>query len=216
MPAVLIVDKTGTIKPYGIKTYSESELYKKAGFKTPDGFQQHALWDISVHGTHYRVSLYGKITGRANTENKYDFPPPADGLLFFGNCLLVNKTAEGVVLNLSPNEWQSIYRKLFGGFHDLDEAHSSSEDELDTDEELAALKESGENVKLTKDGYIDDGFVVDESDEIEDASSESSEGEVIPKKKVTKKTKPDVSKESSSSENYLDCTRELEEEEYIE
>jgi hypothetical protein len=231
MPTVLIVEKTGSIKPYGIKSYSEAELYKKAGFKTPDGFQQHASWDVASHGTQYRVALYGKTTGRANTENKYDFPPPADGLLFFGNCLLVNKGSDGTVLNLSPNEWDSIYRKLFGGFHDLDVAHSSSEDELDTDEEIAQLKEAGEKVKLTRDGYIDDGFVVDDS---EDAQDESSEEEVAvvavtvaPKKKkaaaAAKKTKTVAAAESgvemtslsSETELYLDCTKELVEEEYV-
>jgi len=220
MPTVLIVEKNGSIKPYGIKSYVEEELFKKAGFKTPDGFQRHALWAVESHGVPYHIGLYGKLVGRANTENKYDFPPPADGLLFFGNCLLVNKNAEGTVMNLSPNEWASIYRQLFGGFHDLDEAHSSSEEEMDTDEEIAELAQAGTAVKLTRDGYVDDGFVVDDS---EDISAESSEEEapavVAPKKKtVAKKGKqPDPVEENATTETdqYLDCTKELEEEEYL-
>jgi hypothetical protein len=218
MPKIVVIEKSGTVKTVLIKDFSESTLYKKVGLKSGDGFVLQHTWGTE-DGLDQSIKLYAKKVGKAGQENKYDFPPPADGLLFFGNCVLVNKTADGVVSNLSPTEWQSVYRKLFGGFHDLDVAHSSSEDELDTDEELARLKESGENVKLTKAGYIDDGFVVDESEEIEDASSESSEDEVIAKKKVSKKTKPDNTKASSSEEtveNYLDCTRELEEEEYIE
>lgn len=224
MPSVLIVEKNGTIKPYGIKSYVEEDLFKKAGFKTPDGFQRHAVWSVELHETVYHVGLYGKLVGRANTENKYDFPPPVDGLLFFGNCVLVNKTADGIAVHLSLNEWASIYRKLFGGFHDLNEAHSSSEEEVDTDEELAQV---GAAVKLTREGYVDDGFVVDDSEEV---SAESSEEEIpvavaSKKKSVSKKVTSNesvvliksagVDTATPESDHYLDCTKELEEEEYL-
>ena len=69
-----------------------------------DGFEKHAEWKVSiVNNVTYHISLYGKLKGKANTENKYDFPPPADNLLFFGNCILTNKVdGEYETSSISP------------------------------------------------------------------------------------------------------------------
>ena len=84
---ILIVDKLGTIKELCVKNYNEEDLYKKCGFKKVDGFGKQTEWSIKLEGTKYNVALYAKTIGRANTENKYDFPPPVDNVLYFGSCL---------------------------------------------------------------------------------------------------------------------------------
>jgi hypothetical protein len=83
MSRILIVEKTGVIKESSVKSYVETDLYKKAGLKSPEGFEQVHQWTID--GT--TISLYGKTSGRAGQENKYDFPPPVDKILFFGSCI---------------------------------------------------------------------------------------------------------------------------------
>ena len=96
---ILIVDKTGTIKESAVKTYDEAELYKKAGFKTPEDFKLRSQWNVEdVNSKSYSISVFGKVTGRANQENKYDFPPPIDTVLFFGNCIIVNKDSSGTAI----------------------------------------------------------------------------------------------------------------------
>jgi len=82
MPSILIVEKSGNIKESTIKKWVETDLYKKAGFKTPEGFEKAHEW--AVNGT--KVSLYGKTSGKAGQENKYDFPPPVDTALFFADA----------------------------------------------------------------------------------------------------------------------------------
>ena len=83
---ILIVEKVGTIKELLVKNYNEEELYKKCSFKKADGFGKQTEWSIKLEGTKYSVALYAKTNGRANTENKYDFPPPVDNVLYFGSC----------------------------------------------------------------------------------------------------------------------------------
>ena len=92
MTDVLVIDKNGSIKETNVKNYIEKELFKKCGFKKSDGFNKEGEWSIKIDKQSYNILLYGKTTGRANYENKYDFPPPLDNTLFLGLvCLFVLK-----------------------------------------------------------------------------------------------------------------------------
>jgi hypothetical protein len=171
--SIIIVDKPGTLKALTIKDYKEEELFKKCGFKKADGFVKHTTWPIKIDGQKYNVSMYGKLHGKANMENKYDFPPPIDTQLFFGACALVattlNLAKEKQLCNLSVELWEKMYEKLFGGFENL--ALTAVEDEEEEDE-LAAIPAS----KKTKNsGYLKDGFVVDTESSSEHSGSDDSD-----------------------------------------
>ena len=174
--SVVIVEKTGTLKSLTIKDYKEEELYKKCGFKKPDGFSKQTEWGIKLEGKKVIVAVYAKSDGKANSENKYDFPPPVDTALFFGSCALVCsiKKDDGTweIVSLSLEQWEKMYEKLFGGFEDL--AATCAEDENEEDE-LANVPAS----KKTKQGYLKDGFVVDSesSDDKDDFGSEDEDEE---------------------------------------
>jgi len=218
MTIVLIVEKTGTIKEVNLKSYSEEELYKKAGFKSIEGFECQTQWTIENSEKKYTISLYAKTKGRAGQENKYDFPPPVDQTLYFGSCVLVNTVDGNVAEDLTEAEWEKIYEALFGGFEDIG-SEDSEEMSEDTDPELPR----------TSTGYVKDGFVVEDNDLIEEEET-TSEEEVVVKKKAkkseVKKEKGQKKKktvfesiepeESETSEpNELTCTTELSEEEYV-
>jgi hypothetical protein len=241
---VLIVEKLGNIKEQNIK-YDDAELYKKAGHSSATGFKCHAEWSIEdLDGKSYHISVYGKTTGRANSENKYEFPPPIDSTLFFGNCVIVNKKGDKAV-SISSDEWDSIYEHLFGGFEDLGDDDSEDEESSEDD-----------GLPRTKEGYVKDGFIVDDDEELDDAFEEEEEEDSdddfdndddddAPKKK-SKKSKKSVKKsvpepkkkaaekktkktkeekpianvftsitEQDDEDNYLDCTSELSEESYV-
>lgn len=173
---IVIVEKTGVTKSLTIKEYNEEELYKKCGFKKATDFSKQTEWIVKQEGKKYLVSLYGKIEGKANTENKYDFPPPVDSTLFFGSCalscMLMQEDKTFLLTSLSVEMWVKMYEKLFGGFEDL--AATAAQDEMEVDELAGIPKE-----KKTKDGYLKDGFVVDSDEGDEDGGGEdySSEGE---------------------------------------
>lgn len=170
MTDIIVVEKTGLLRNVAVKQYNEAELYKKCGFKKGDDFLKHGEWTIKLDKTKYTVSLYGKLQGKANTENKYDFPPPMDTMLFFGACALVCQLAgSGDACGLSLDMWHKMYEKLFGGFEDLAACAEEDENEID---ELANVPSE----KKTKSGYLKDGFIVDTSESEEDAASEDASG----------------------------------------
>jgi hypothetical protein len=223
MPSIIIVEKPGTIKQVSVKSVVENELYKKAGLKSADGFKCFTNWSVEHAKQQYTISLYGKTTGRANYENKYEFPPPVDNTLFFGNCVLIAKSAEGSIVDLTEDMWEKIYETLYGGFEDVGEEDS----ECDSDSD-------GEDVgKRTKNGYVKDGFVVDgdddgddDDDENEDELDEDEDEEgggyshkpskgSKSKKAGSAKIKNAFELKDIQEENYLDCTSELSEEDYL-
>ena len=168
---IVIVDKSASLKTLNVKDYNVEELYKKCGFKKSDGFMLQVEWPIKLDGKKYIVQMYGKLDGKANMENKYDFPPPVDTKLFFGSCALVGMIRDSsntqTYINLSLELWNKIYDKLFGGFEDL--TTNCVEDDDETDE----LDNVPKNKKTKKGGYLKDGFVVDGSDTEEITGSET-------------------------------------------
>ena len=170
---IILVERIGTLKMLAIKDFKEEELFKKCGFKKADDFLKQTEWSAKYDGKKYCIQVFAKDEGRANSENKYDFPPPIDNKLFYGCCAIVayikNGDGSKSYSNLSLPMWEKMYEKLFGGFEDLGVEDDNEEDELD-------------NVpkhKKTKNGYLKDGFVVDgsDTDESESASSYETEDE---------------------------------------
>lgn len=208
---IIIVDKTGSLKTLTVKDYKEEELFKKGGFKKADGFIKHTDWSVKMDGQKYNVALYGKLDGKANMENKYDFPPPVDNKLFFGACVLVgssrNEKGEKVLTNLSLDLWNKIYEKLFGGFENL--AVTAVEDEEEEDE-LAHIPKSK---KTKKGGYLKDGFVVDSScsDDEQQSGSSCSDDESEEFDDTADTSEPDSKEEALILE---DIGSELSEESY--
>ena len=216
---VLVFEKNGTIKELTIKKFNELELYKKAGLKSSTGFNNRTIWNVDgIKGKSYHLSLFGKIDGRANSENKYEFPPPVDNTLFFGNCILINKDEDDVPINMTKKEWLEVYDHLYGGFDDIGDDDDDDEEEEEEDDELPR----------TKSGYVKDDFIVDDDEEDDDYDEEEEfddeEEFVKPKRKktkrikITKKTKPALVNnfvESEKQSIYLECTGELSEEEYL-
>jgi hypothetical protein len=171
---IIIVERSGSLKMLAIKDFKEEELFKKCGFKKADDFLKQTEWNVKYDSKKYYIQVFAKTDGRANSENKYDFPPPIDNKLFFGSCAIVAyiKNSDGTKLytNLTLQLWNKIYEKLFGGFEDL--AATAIEDENEEDELANVPKE-----KKTKQGYLKDGFVVDSSDADESVSVSGSEME---------------------------------------
>ena len=171
---IVIVERLGSLKQLSVKDFKQEELYKKCGFKKADDFNKQTEWNVKYDGKKYSIQVFAKSEGRANSENKYDFPPPIDTKLFFGSCALVAqvKKDDGTkgYTDLSLALWNKIYEKLFGGFEDL--AATAKEDEEEEDELANVPKEM-----KTKQGYLKDGFVVDSSDDEDDSYSSSNEVE---------------------------------------
>jgi hypothetical protein len=171
MTSIVLVDKTGSLKQTKVKDLTRDKLHTKCGFKKNDNFDSRTTWTINVAETKYTVELWSKDDGKANSENKYDFPPPVDTELYFGTCCLIRLDDDGEIISLTVDEWVKIYEALFGGFEDVYTDEEASDDELDN--VPAEMK--------TKQGYLKDGFVVntdsDENKESTDGDYEEDSGE---------------------------------------
>lgn len=158
MVNVIIIDKTGELKVCKMNNENEmnDELYKKCKFKKSDNFEKRHTWNSKKDKYSFKsVSVFARDTGKATTENKYDFPPPIDNILYFGCVALVASDESGIV-DLSVEEWEKFYEELFGGFENL--ADTAKEDEEEEDE----LENVPSELK-TKSGYLKDDFVVDDN-----------------------------------------------------
>ena len=162
---LLIIDKSGTPKVLSVKDFKIEDLYKKCGFKKPDGLEKRHVWVTKCDKVNYRISVYAKDDGKANAENKFEFPPPIDNSLFFGSCAVLvehkNLAGEYVPTIVTMDIWDKLYEKMYGGFENLGDTCKADDDESD---ELEAIPKS----KKTATGYLKDGFIVD-SDNEEDA-----------------------------------------------
>ena len=171
---IIIVSKLGSLSECIVETNKEATLEeltnilsKKCGNKKSDGFSCYHTYKYKNKKTRKGASagaapsvlyidVWCKTDGRAGQENKYELPPPIDEIIIFGNMALVARIDQQTACDLSIECWTKIYEKLFGGFEDL--AATAQEDENEIDE-LAFVPAS----KKTANGYLKDGFVVDDS-----------------------------------------------------
>ena len=214
MPSLILIEKTGKLKSIKMDGLDIPNLCKKCGFKSIEGFALAHTWTVAFNEIEYKLCLYGKTEGRANSENKYEFPPPMDNTLFFGSCVVLNME-NNEVTDISVKEFEDMMEHLYGGFEDVNSEDTESESEEDTD------------LPKTKDGYVKDGFIVDSDegseggadDDDDDEEEESEEEEVVvkPKRAVLPKVsqRKKATKKEKAEPVLIDCSDELEEEEYL-
>lgn len=159
MTCILVIDKGGQNKELNVKEFKQEELYKKAGFKAKEGFNALHTWEkvkTKKGLTYDKITVYGKVKGNAGKENKYELPPPLDTTLCFGSLVVVHYNEDDEAQPLHKATWKCIYNTLYGGFEDLDDDDDDEDEEEDVDPAL-----------LDKNGYLKDGFVVEDDEVIE-------------------------------------------------
>jgi hypothetical protein len=168
---IVIVSKTGSLTETNVETNKETTLdelttilSKKCANKKSDGFSCYHTYKYknkkkgagAIASSYLYIDVWCRTDGRAGQENKYELPPPIDEIIFFGNIALVARIDAQSACDLSIELWNKIYEKLFGGFEDLAATAKDDENEID---ELAFVPAS----KKTANGYLKDGFIVDDS-----------------------------------------------------
>lgn len=176
MSSAIIVEKNGTVRRVSLSSnaLNVSELSKKCGFKSTDGFNCAHTWTIEFNCIEYKIQVFGKTKGKAGSENKYEFPPPIDNVLFFGSCAVLNVSYDKIA-EMTTNDFSDIMDYLQGGYSDIENSEEDEDDDFEDDTDLPK----------TKEGYVKDDFIVDDDEDDDDASS-SSEEPVKKKPKVVK------------------------------
>jgi hypothetical protein len=167
MVNIVIVEKKGTSITKKVPKLTLENLYKKCNFRKSEDFIKIHSFKVKT----YYVHIFGKSNGKANQENKFEFPPPIDNELFFGNMAIVKTNNSDInnenIVDYTYEEWNTDYEFLMGGFEDIG---SNSDDDYESDELKNIPKE-----QLTKEGYLKDDFVVDDDKENSNHESESEE-----------------------------------------
>jgi hypothetical protein len=219
----VIVDKNNTLSEVTVKNMTADDLYKKCGFRKPDGFECRTTWEnVKVKHHTYTIQLWARDNGKAGTENKYEFPPPVDTQLYFGKCALIQVSQDepNKFMSLTKDVWLKIYETLFGGFEDI---NNVDEDDNETDE----LKTIKKDMKTKAGGYLKDGFVVDSDeddmigsddddsgdDDSDDDASNSEDIEVTDDEEMTNKPDMKLNMDDMESDE-ISAGSELEEEDY--
>ena len=207
--SIVIIEKSGELKELNVKNFDIKDLYKKCNFRKSDGFdERHYFKNININGENFNIAVFAKIDGKANTENKYDMPPPIDTTLFFGNMGLIRYADNKKIINLKLDDWNKIYNKLFGGFEDL--SKFDQEDEYESDE----LENIPSNKKTKNGGYLKDGFVVDSNSE-DNISDSNNDDEKENDESEEEEEEEEESDNNEISDNNSDNISELQEEEYV-
>lgn len=167
MTKFVLLEKTSDCKEVEVKKMKIEDLYKKCGFrKESDDFKHITSWKVKVDGKELNLRLYGKSNGKAGMENKSELPPPIDKEMYFGTLAVINYNGE--MIDLTIEDWEKAYEKLYGGFEILDAMIQNDENEED---ELDNISDS----EKTKSGYLKDGFIVSTSEEDEDEDDSDSD-----------------------------------------
>ena len=155
---IILVDKIATLKKYKIKEFSIEHLYKKCGFKNDNHFEVVCEWRVKINNI-ATIRVYGKIKGKVNYENKYEFPHPFNTLLF-GTAVLVGFNESNHPCSISLDEWNNAIIIINKGIFDLAKTKEEDDNEID---ELELIPDKYK----TKQGYLKDGFVVDSESDTE-------------------------------------------------
>ena len=146
---IIVINKNGVPSEYNIKNYAN--LYSACNYRNNNNFELLCGWNNEYE-------LYGKRTGKAGSENTYEFPAPIDKELFYGTLCIVKKI-NNQYQPITMIEWNSFYEKQMGGFENL-QSDEDSVDSVYSDEEY------------TEQGYLKDGFVVSDKELIHEVYEE--------------------------------------------
>ena len=99
---IVIVEKSGNLRPLLVKQFDEASIYKKCGFKQNDHFAKQHEWQSKQ----YTIELYGKCIGRSNNINHYVFQQQQQQQMF-GNCALILRE-NNIPIHLNVQKWKEL------------------------------------------------------------------------------------------------------------
>ena len=154
---IVLIKKDGSVNSKNVKNFEYENVHKYMSFKTNKDIIHAHTWKVKGGYIH----IFCKTEGRSNNINKYELPPPIDNPLYYGSLCLVKSSSknkdEDNVVDVSAEDWEKYYNTLMGGFEDINDVDSYESDELD----------EYPSECLTKEGYLKDGFIID-NDELDE------------------------------------------------
>lgn len=162
MTKTVLINKNGVGVEKQFRDIKHETIYKKCGFSNDTNFSLIHSFKCKDNYVH----VFGKDKGKAGDVNKFEYPPPMDNTLYYGNMLLLATEEKELncdkIINYNIGDWRRDYDYLMGGFEDLEDSNGD-------DDESDELDEYDDEQK-TKNGYLKDDFVVDDEDDDDENS----------------------------------------------
>ena len=154
---IVLIKKNETVVTKNVKNFNYDNIHKYMSFKTNKNIVHAHTWKVQGGYVH----IFCKTDGRSNNVNKYELPPPIDKPLYYGTLCLIKSSSKNkdddTVVDMTHECWETYYNTLMGGFEDINDIDSYESDEL----------EEYPSECLTKEGYLKDGFIID-NDEMDE------------------------------------------------
>jgi len=154
------------------------------------------------------LHLFGYQKGKAGTENKHELPPPHDGLLLFGDTLVVvsqSETSFATPILFKMEEYEAFYTHAFGGFEDLDE---EEEDEEEAEAEAEGEAEGDVEEEEEEEEVEEEEVEAEEEVGEEDAAQEVEDGMELGEQPVrSARTRSRRKKGSDNSKSLTSSTK---------
>ena len=172
MPQIICIKRSGDIKSFNVSSLTSFpinlEKLSKSDRKLLKTVRHYSCeCDFTLHD--YTVTILGKTDGKTGTENKKELPPPIDNEIYFGNVYAVAHN-NGSYKDLSVEDFEGFYIKAFGGFEDLGNEDSWSEEDEENTEDREFINDESESPK--KYSEEDEYEFTEEEETTEDEVSE--------------------------------------------
>jgi len=153
-----------------------------------------AIITLPDNSNRLTLTLFGYRKGKADTENKTDFPDQLGGMLLFGDVMVVAEEGEHR-MPMTPTPYPPALWEAFREEKDEEEDKDKEEDKEEDEEEKEEDEEEKDDDKDEDKDEDDEEDDKEKDDEEEDKADEEDEEEMVPdpillkRKKVTPITK---------------------------
>ena len=152
MSIVIILTKNAEIKEFTIQEEIDINNLNVDSWEINTGLGNFERIDYQYNGD--IISLYGWKKGHLCEINRTELPPPEDNTLYFGDVVVI-RSNNGNVLDLTEQNYNEFYEAIHGGFESL------GEEDTDTEPDVS--------------DYERNSFVVSDNEEEDERSDEESE-----------------------------------------
>jgi len=151
MTSIIIIDKNSSLSEKKVKTIDK--LYSSCNYRTNKDFELLHTWNNAYE-------LYGKKSGKTNSENKYKFPLIDE--TYYGNLCIIKKGH-----SLTLEEWNKFYNSAGYENEKNDNDTENDNDEIDpkTETENKFINKSVNTLTEICSGSVDDELSYDEYEE---------------------------------------------------
>ena len=172
---IVCIKKSGSIKSLELSSLISLpinlEALLNADKKTLKMFRGYSC-ECDFNLDDYTVTILGKTGGKDGSENKKELPPPIDKEIYFGNVYAIAHHNDSF-RDLTIQDFEEFYNSAFGGFEDLGEEDSWSEEEEENTEDREFINDDTESPNKDSIDVEEEEYEFSEEETTEETTDET-------------------------------------------